>query len=314
MKVLITGGNGFIGSNLYNYLLLNNYEVVVAVRFKTFDLLLDNNNYVEVDYNNSNDLIDICKNVNYIIHTAGPNSSYCSENPISSINQRVEITQNLLNAAVLNNVEKFIYLSSVHVYSDNLTGFFSETNPTININPYAISHLNTENTILKFHNLNKLECIILRLSNVFGTPNNIHFSNWDLFFLDICKQIATTEKLSLKSDGSQYRDFISLNSFFFTIQKLLKNSYNFELPILNLANGHSYSINEIVNKVEFIYKEITNKNLQINRFKPEVNNILNKNEFSINKLKNYGLYKNQNTDIEIKNMLIYFLNNFKKTS
>ncbi len=213
MKVLITGGFGYLGGRLAKSLLLEpDFEVVIATRNnKKSDEALQGVKIVKINWDSISSFIEICTEIDVIIHAAGINATNCSEDPVNALDFNGVTTAKLMQAAIKQNVKKFIYLSTAHVYGSPLIGQINEQTCINSIHPYATSHRAGEDTVRFAHQQNKIEGVVLRLSNACGAPVNKDVDCWMLIVNDLCKQAVLNKELTLNTSGKQYRNFIPMS-------------------------------------------------------------------------------------------------------
>ncbi len=233
MKLLITGATGFLGGRLAKFLLTDpKYQLLLGSRDPNFLV----NRYhdaelVETQWYSETELGIICSGVDTIVHLAGMNAGQCANASKDELALDVKATDNLLQAAVKNNVKRFIYMSSAHVYSAVLSGTISELTPTTNMHPYALNHIAKEALVAQTNLRGEIDGIVVRLSNAFGAPENIKANCWMLLVNDLCRQAVNSSKLVLKSTGQQRRDFVSIIDFCLAIKHLI------DLPHQELYDG-----------------------------------------------------------------------------
>lgn len=252
MKILITGGFGFVGGRLAEYLSLAGHTIILGSRKASeAPIWLPNVKVQKIDWDDEASLIRSCQGVDMVIQAAGMNANDCSSDPEAALNFNGKSTGRLAKAALKSDVTRFIYLSTAHVYSNPLTGHITEENVPRNTHPYATSHLAGENAVLNLKQSKKMWRIVLRLSNAFGSPKDLKTNCWMLLINDLCKQAVEKRKLVLKSNGLQSRDFISLEQVsnvvaFFANRSIKPNGLN----IFNLGTGISKSVFEIAKLVQ----------------------------------------------------------------
>lgn len=224
MIILITGGFGYIGGRLANYLgeLYGDHSIRLLIR---------NDRYVPDWVGNKKlikgDLLDIpslehaCKDVDVVVHLAALNEIDSAKDPIAALKVNGEGTLNLLNAAIKNNVKKIIYFSTFHVYGLNASGEITEDTVPLPVHPYSITHHVSEDFIRMAHYKKNINGTILRLSNGFGYPAHPQVNRWSLVVNDLCLQAILNNKMILKSSGKQHRDFITLTDVSRCIEHLL---------------------------------------------------------------------------------------------
>jgi UDP-glucose 4-epimerase len=250
MRVLVTGGSGFIGTHLINRLLNDRHEIynidkipspaLPDHRQKIIDIL-------DVDINDN-----IFKNIDCIIHLAAMVSVPKSfDDPINCFGNNTFLTIKILSAAKLHNIKKFIFSSSAAVYGDK-EGTVSETDITEPNSPYGLDKLVSEKYIQMYCQLWSIDYLILRFFNVYGQGQNPQYAGVITAF-----NIALEKKESLiiYGDGEQTRDFISVNDVCNHISKLVSSTIKNEM--FNIGTGNSISINTLAKQFgsSIIYKE-----------------------------------------------------------
>ena len=213
-RVLVTGGAGFIGSNLVNRLVDDGHEVIVFDDLSTGKE--ENINPKAKFY--KKDITQIRRNsdftmfegVDIVFHLAAfPRVEPSIKEPIHAHNINVNGTLNMLKACVDYNVKRFVFTSSSAVYGEakTPTNEFMETNP---MSPYALHKLIGEQYCKLFSQLYNLETVSLRYSNAYGEgqPTEGAYCNVMGIFE---QQKSKGEKLTIVGDGEQRRDFIHID-------------------------------------------------------------------------------------------------------
>ena len=277
MKVLVTGAGGLLGGRIIDFFFKNGYKVIGLSRsFKGYSEWGKSVDIVNLDINKPINLNKYLDGVSLVIHAAGMNATDSLKNPVKALSFNGLVTAKLLDESIKCGVKKFIYLSTIHVYSSELKSSINENSCTTNIHPYATTHRAGEDAVLFANNQNKIQGVVLRLSNSFGFPINKLANCWGLLVNDICKQACIKEKIVLKSSGNQYRNFISINEVCRFICFLFENNINSEKsPIINLGSKKSITVLEISNLVKeraqiFFNKKIPlfrQKDIKIEKFK-----------------------------------------------
>jgi len=316
LKILITGGLGFVGGRLANHLLQKGHNVVIGSRNKEKPpILLSRAKVVKIDYDDQEILENFCSGIDVIIHAAGMNSKASFENSGAAFKFNGELTSRLVMAANSVGVTRFIYLSTAHVYSSFLVGEINEQTPTKNTHPYAISNLMGENSVTSNCSFGNTEGIVLRLSNTFGYPVVEDSNCWTLLVNDLCRQAVEIGKLTLRSSKLEERDFIGLKNICNIIEYFSTNKDALiQGEVFNIGSGISYSILEIAKIVQsrcflvlgFLPElKLINKNLANNQIKFKL-------KFNIDKLRLLDINTNEITE-EIDSLLLYCKKNFDKT-
>lgn len=263
MRVLITGGSGFLAGCVAKYLVQNKYDVTLVSRNCNLKNSVKSNlKKLYIDWNNIENIKEICKEMDVIIHCAGMNSLESKKNPNLALKVKKELTDKILKSANNSSVKKIIYLSSCHVYHENLEGTFLETSDTLNSHPYAIAHRAAEDMLLKYNNKEDLSIFILRLSNIVGAPLSKDANCWSLIVNDLCRQIISNKKMIIKNNPSEMRDFIPMSSLCLSIEKIIQ-SKKASKDIYNFSSNKSLTILEVAKKIQ-------DRCLRILKFSPEI--------------------------------------------
>ena len=254
-KILVTGGAGFIGSNLCEYFVKCEAEVRCLDNFATGHLhniehLLarDNFSLIEGDIRNLEDCLKASKSVDFILHQAALGSVPRSiEDPITSNEVNVSGFLNMLVAARDNKVKRFVYAASSSTYGDSVDLPKVEDVIGKPLSPYAITKYVNELYADNFKRTYNLDTVGLRYFNVYGRkqdPNGAYAAVIPLFV----KQLMRHESPVINGDGSYSRDFtyidnvIQINVLAITTQN--KEALN---QVYNTAVGNRTTLVELVN-------------------------------------------------------------------
>ncbi len=212
MYSLVTGGSGFIGSNLVDYL-LSKGERVICIDNESANndkfYWSDNDRVIslKVDICNYKELRNCFMNVKHVYHLAAESRLQPAiENPIQAVHRNCVGTATVLQCAREAGVERFIYSSTSSGYGNNPVPNV-ETQPDDCLNPYSASKIAAEKFCKMYTNLYGLETVILRYFNVFGdrSPTRGQYAPVIGIFQ---RQKDAGEPLTIVGDGSQKRDFI----------------------------------------------------------------------------------------------------------
>ncbi len=211
---LITGGAGFIGSNLCEAILNMGYKVrclddLSTGKQENVDLFLDNPNYefIKGDIKDLDTCMKACEGVDYVLNQAAWGSVPRSiEMPLFYCANNIQGTLNMLEAARQNGVKKFVYASSSSVYGDEPNLPKKEGREGNLLSPYAVSKRADEEWAKQYTKHYGLDTYGLRYFNVFGRrqdPNGAYAAVIPKFI----KQLLNSETPTINGDGKQSRDF-----------------------------------------------------------------------------------------------------------
>ena len=251
-KFLVTGGAGFIGSNIVKELLkLGEFVRVVD------DLSTGKRENIEESFGQKNfefikgDLVDlgVCRKVvndmDYILHQAAINSIPRSiDNPIRTNQANITGTLNLLIAARdYGKIKKFVYASSSSVGGNSSKLSRKETDPVDPISPYALTKFAGERYGQLFYKLYGLPTVCLRYFNVFG-PRQDPKSQYSAAIPKFIMAILHDQPLVIYGDGEQSRDFTYVDNV--VKANILTAKSKIAGEVINIACGKSITLNQIV--------------------------------------------------------------------
>lgn len=211
---LVTGGAGFIGSNLCEAILGLGYRVrclddLSTGKQENVNLFIDNPNYefMKGDIKDLNTCLTACKDVDYVLHQAAWGSVPRSiEMPLFYCANNVLGTVNMLEAAHKNKVKKFVYASSSSVYGDEPDLPKTEGKEGNLLSPYAVSKRSDEEWARQYTKHYGLDTYGLRYFNVFGRRQDPD-SEYAAVIPKFIKQLINGEVPTINGDGKQSRDF-----------------------------------------------------------------------------------------------------------
>ncbi len=243
MRILITGGFGFVGGRLAVHLAQVGHKIILGTRHSTASPeWLPQAEVAKIAWDDEVALERLCDGVDVIIHAAGINAQDCAVDSVGALAFNGLATARLVAAATRASVKKFIYLSTAHVYANPLVGIITEKTCPRNLHPYATSHLVGEHAVLNTNSRGEFQGIVLRLSNAFGRPMNKDVNCWMLLVNDLCRQAVQAHKLVLQSSGLQHRDFIGLTEVCCVVEKLVDSDQLKQSNLFNVGAGVSKSV------------------------------------------------------------------------
>ena len=252
MKILVTGGAGFIGRHLVDFL-LNSHAITVYDNLSNSSenisksLIKKRVQFVKGDILDYDTLVKSSKGFDLIIHLAAETDvteSVLHPKKVEDVN--VNGTINILKSCIKNNIKKIIFASSAAVYGDSKIAVTedTETNP---LSPYGASKLVAENQIKKTAKNNGLDYVILRLFNIYGKRQDNQCTDVISNFVE---NISKSNPPVIYGDGKQTRDFVSINdvidAFDYAIKTKSSGTYN-------IASGKSISIKELAKIILDVY-------------------------------------------------------------
>ena len=252
MRCLVTGGAGFIGSNLVNELIKDGHEVIIFDNYSTGkkENVNPKAKFFLVDVSQSlyfqNDTMkDVMTGVDVVFHTAAMARVQPSiDNPIDFNNVNVNGTLNMLKACVDYGVNRFVYSSSSSVYGNVEQLPIKEDYETNPMSPYALQKLIGEQYCKLFSELYNLETVCLRYFNVYGDNMSLEGA-YKLVIPIFTDQLLRGAPMTIRGDGEQRRDFTYVGD---VVDANIRAGF-YEHPmwgeVFNVGNGDNRSVNDI---------------------------------------------------------------------
>ncbi|MBK9283222.1 MAG: NAD-dependent epimerase/dehydratase family protein [Sphingobacteriaceae bacterium] len=272
-KILITGGAGFIGSNIVaklvslgykNISVLDNLETGFIQNIQEF---IEENKieFIRGDITDYQTCLNVTAGKEIILHQAALGSVPRSiEFPMNTLHVNVNGFNNMLDAARINKVKRFVYASSSSVYGDDLTLPKKEDIVGNPLSPYAISKKTNELYAKVYADLYGMEIIGLRYFNVFGpkqNPNGPYAAVIPIFI----HNLLTGKPCNIYGDGTNQRDFTFIDNVvhanLLAASSTNSNAFN---KVYNIAFGSTKSVNELY---KFIADELKS-NSSVNYLAP----------------------------------------------
>lgn len=250
-KVLVTGGAGFVGSNLVEK--LTREEAIVTVLDDLFTGDLSN---IEIDGNitfvkgsvTDFDLVeDLVKNADMVFNLACRNIIVSTKRPREDFNVNIGGMLNILIAAKKCGIEKVVFSSSASVYGNARYLPINEDDRLTVLNPYAASKLAAENYCMAFYESYGIPVTVLRYSNVYGvkqSPNNPYCGVVSKFF----ESVLNDEPPQIHGDGEQTRDYTCVDDVV-EATMLAALSPKVVGEVLNVGTGKETSVKQLASLV-----------------------------------------------------------------
>ncbi len=251
MKILVTGGLGFIGSHVSELLLSQGHEVIIIDNISTgrkeniAHLYSDTHLTIHIaDIRDYNSIITLFEGIDSVIHLAALADIVPSiEQPREYYTTNVNGTFNVLEASRKNNIKKFIYIASSSCYGIPEIYPTPETSAIQTKYPYALTKFLGEQTALHWADVYKLPVISLRLFNVYGTRSRTS-GTYGAVFGTFLSQKLHEKPYTVVGDGNQTRDFIFVTDVAQAIYFALQSPFKKE--VFNVGTGLPQSINRLV--------------------------------------------------------------------
>lgn len=255
MRVLITGGYGFIGSHVAERFSREGYDVFiidnlstgkkenVSIKHKGYILAIEDPKCEEIFKSYKFDIV---------VHLAAQSSvSQSMANPQGDLNANAVGLVNMLELSNKYNIKKFIFASSAAVYGDNTHLPINEIEPCEPISPYGISKWIGEEYCLKWKELYDLETLVFRFSNVYGPRQNGAGEGGVISVF--MNQLINRESITVYGDGNQTRDFIYVEDI---VEAIFRSSYSELSGIYNVSTNSKTSINDLVGQMNTLFSEV----------------------------------------------------------
>lgn len=252
MKYLVTGGAGFIGSNIVEELIkrgddvrvLDNFSTGKRENIKEFSKSIE---LIEGDIRSYHIVQLALKDVDVVFHQAAlPSVPRSIKDPITTNEVNIGGTLNLLEASVNAGISKFVFASSSSVYGDNPELPKHEEMTPNPLSPYAVSKLAGENYCRVFNRIYGLNTICLRYFNVFG-PRQDPNSQYSAVIPKFINLITNEQSPIIFGDGTQSRDFTFVKNV--VKANLLASKTKKTGEIVNIACHEQTSLNSLVAKI-----------------------------------------------------------------
>ncbi|MGD0976818.1 MAG: SDR family oxidoreductase [Minisyncoccia bacterium] len=259
MKVLVTGGAGFIGSNLVDALIAEGHQVTVIDNLFTGKKSQVNRKakFVRADICEPKKIKPYFKNIDWVFHLAAIARIQPSiKDPVPTIYNNIIGTLNVLLAARDAKVKRVIYSASSSSYGDQQTLPLHEKMSPRFKSPYSLSKYVGEELCRLFSNLYGLKTVSLRYFNVYGSRQLLTgaYATVIGIFLD---QIRAGKSLTIVGDGKGERDFTHINDIVRANILAAKSDKIGQGELINIGTGKNYSVNKVAEMILGLSKKPT---------------------------------------------------------
>jgi UDP-glucose 4-epimerase len=301
MRILVTGGAGFIGKHLVKSLIERGNLVTIFDNFSNAEknsvsfLMNMGAKIIKGDITKLEDITNATNEHDIVVHLAAKISVEESiKNPSETFHINVDGTRNVLIACEKNHIKKLVVASSAAVYGEGMPGLkLTEESKMKPISPYGQSKVKMEQEIKEFVSEHKINYIILRFFNIYGIGQTSEYSGVITKFME---RIAQNKSLEIFGDGLQTRDFVAVQDVIYSINNAISKDKN---GIYNIASGKAVTIKELAE----LMISLSGKKLEI-RYSPAKKGDIRYSQANISSAKdNLGYYPRLQLEEGIKVLL-----------
>ncbi|MBO4433666.1 MAG: SDR family NAD(P)-dependent oxidoreductase [Clostridia bacterium] len=256
MRALVTGGSGFIGSNVVKLLIDEGYDVRVIDNLSS-GYIENISEYVDAgkvdfikgDITDATAVEKVMAGVDVVFHLAASVGRQRSlDNPQLDSQINLIGTVNVLEGMRKNGVKRIVYSSSAAMFGELVTPTIDENHPQNADSPYGVSKLAAEKMILAYSGIYDITGVCLRYFNIYGV--NQRFDLYGNVIPIFAKRIFAGEPITIYGDGSQTRDFVNAKDV--ALANLLASKSENGTDVYNLGSGESVTINWLAQKMQEI--------------------------------------------------------------
>jgi UDP-glucose 4-epimerase len=270
-KVLLTGASGYVGGRLIGHLQSAGWDVHGIVRDPAPTLGIEHT-VCDLAFEEANGaLAAACEGAESVIHLAGENEVVASAKPAEALASTVTATERVAEACARTEIRRLVYVSTVHVYGARISPG-AELTEGMRVEPraaYAISRLASEHVAAAMSG-ESYDLVTFRLTNSVGAPAHPAVNRWMLVANDLCREGALTGQLTLRSSGTQWRDFVSLSQ---VCSALALAADNGERPLppgtYNLGSGRATTVRTLAELIQDAFERETGERPTLRAPDPE---------------------------------------------
>ena len=258
-KALVTGGAGFIGSNVVKYLLKKKWDIRViddlstGYRCNLNELDVD---FIHGDIRNDKIITQACEGIDIVFHLAACVGRQKSiDDPLLDSSTNLIGTVNVLEGMRKHRVKRIIYSSSAAIFGELITPSIDENHPQNPDSPYGVSKLAAEKMILAYSGIYDITGVCLRYFNIYGI--NQRYDLYGNVIPIFAKRIYSDKPMTIYGDGEQTRDFLNVKDV--ARANYLAATTKKDTGVYNLGSGSSITINTLAK----IMREISGRHVQI---------------------------------------------------
>jgi UDP-glucose 4-epimerase len=311
-KVLITGGLGFVGGRLAKKL-SGQHEVIVSSRSVANAATLQAHGSIQhIEHRHLLSAATFPAGIQTVIHLAALNEIDCVRQPSEAIRVNIDETRIILENSIVAGVTSFFYFSTAHIYGSPLQGNIDELVLPVPVHPYAITHKAAEDYVVAATQQKKIQGVVIRLSNSFGSPVVPTVNRWSLLANDLGRQAIEKGKLVLSSNGCQYRDFVCLTDVENVIAAMVhRQPAPLRHSIYNLGSGVAVKVLDMAQLIAANYHTLFGKTLPVELPAGAVPTTEPSLHFSIDRLLQEQVVIKNDINAELQALLLFCHQNFK---
>ena len=257
-NLLLVGATGYLGQHIKKY-----YE---GIGWLVTTLGRSPGNDIRVDIGSDTHVSSVILNKKYdrLIHAAAINEVDIGKDLTKSYTINVISTRLLLKLAKNNHINEFVYISTFHVYGQAY-GRIDEHHITMPVNDYGLTHLLSEEIVIKFAKANKLTPLIVRPTNIFGLPVDIRsFNRWSLVPFSFVYSGVTEGQITLNTSGQQMRNFVDV------IDVVKTTELSGRCLVVNAAGEKNLTVRQFAFEVASVLKDQYNIICKVNWSKADL--------------------------------------------
>lgn len=259
MKALVTGGAGFIGSNVVKFLIEKKWDVRVIDNLSSgSESNLDKLNieFIKGDICDTKISLNACEGIDVVFHLAACVGRQKSiDNPIFDSTTNLLGTISVLEGMRKQHVKRIVYSSSAAIFGELKTSSIDENHPQNADSPYGVSKLAAEKMILAYSGIYDITGICLRYFNIYGV--NQRYDLYGNVIPIFAKRIFSDEPITIYGDGEQTRDFVNVKDV--ALANYLAAISDKGTNVYNLGSGSSITIIKLAEMMQ----EISSKSIKI---------------------------------------------------
>jgi nucleoside-diphosphate-sugar epimerase len=249
---LVTGGAGFIGTNIVKRLLVDGHTVRVIDNYcagKKAERFQQGAEYIEGDIRDMDTMVQACTDVDGIFHEAAvPRVPYSVEHPVETNNNNLDGTLTVLEAAKKTGVRRVVFATSSSVFGSDEAIALREDMPKQPKSPYALQKLAAQEYCRLYSELYGLETVSLCYYNIYG-PYMDPDGGYALVIGKFMKQLSEGKPMTICGDGEYYRDYTHVDDCVeANILAMTKDTVG-KGEMINIGNSNPYSVNQLAEMI-----------------------------------------------------------------